>query len=76
MKNTRTVLAAIAAMRKQLDILEATLTADVMEGLGPIEAVRRFKADNPTAKTADAVAALVPLGYNAATIRTQMSRQG
>ncbi|MER9584404.1 hypothetical protein [Mesorhizobium sp. M0276] len=75
MKNIKQVMAAIAALRAQLDILEMSLSADVTEGLGPVEAVRRFREANPNATTAEAIAALVPLGYNAATIRTQMSRQ-
>ena len=58
------------------DALAVALTAEEGdERIGPIEAVRRFRAANPDATIADAVAELVPQGYNAATVRTQMSRQ-
>jgi hypothetical protein len=75
MINTKSVLAAFTQLHAALDTLAAALTAEeATEVVGPIEAVRRFRAANPNATTAEAVAALAPQGYNAATIRTQMSR--
>ncbi|MBZ9734356.1 hypothetical protein LB534_05015 [Mesorhizobium sp. CA18] len=76
MINTKRVAAAFEQLHAGLDALAAALMAEeATELVGPIEAVRRFRAANPEATTAEAVAALVPHGYNAATIRTQMSRQ-
>jgi hypothetical protein len=76
MINAKNVLAAVAQLHAGLDALAVALTAEQGdERVGPIEAVRRFRAANPNATIADAVAELVPQGYNAATIRTQMSRQ-
>lgn len=76
MINTKGVAAAFAQLHAGLDALSAALTAEeATELVGPIEAVRRFRAANPKATKAEAVATLVPQGYNAATIRTQMSRQ-
>jgi len=76
MINTQHVLAAVAQLHAGLDALAVALTAEEGgEKVGPIEAVRRFRAANPNATIADAVAELVPQGYNAATVRTQMSRQ-
>lgn len=76
MINAQGVHAAIAQLHAGLDALAAALTAEEgSEKIGPIEAVRRFRAARPDATTAEAIAELVPQGYNAATIRTQMSRQ-
>ena len=76
MINAQNVLSAVAQLHAGLDALAVALTADEgEEKVGPIEAVRRFRAANPNSTIADAVAELVPQGYNAATVRTQMSRQ-
>jgi hypothetical protein len=76
MSKNESILASIAQIRSGFEALAVALTADDnAEVIGPIEAVRRFRAANPHATISDAVAALVPKGYNMATIRTQMSRQ-
>ncbi|MER9337383.1 hypothetical protein NKJ06_25935 [Mesorhizobium sp. M0293] len=67
-----TLEGSIKSLRIAISLLKGTT---VPPAIGPIEAVRQFRAANPTAATADAVAALEPLGYNRATISTQMSRQ-
>ncbi|MEM5501754.1 hypothetical protein WNY59_09140 [Ahrensia kielensis] len=76
MSRNESILASIEQIRSGFDALAAALTADEnAEVVGPIEAVRRFRAANPNATISEAVAALAPQGYNTATIRTQMSRQ-
>lgn len=76
--DTKQILAAIRALRAQLDTFETTLQADPIPGpLGHVSltgAVRTLLAEQPNITATDAIARLAPLGYNVASIKSSVSR--
>lgn len=73
--DTKQILAAIRAMRAQLDTFESALLADPMPGrMSLTAAVRTLLAEQPDIAGADAIARLAPLGYNVSSIKSSVSR--